>query len=129
MNKLSKKQITQKIYNSLPSDSPYKNQSLDKLNSSWWWTKRSTEGLRLTEEGMNVFKSLELEYFDFDFPLSIDKHVHVGVILGKKISCPYYIGFKSRYYKSAYIRIYDSRIAMLIALYGTLQEYLEATKI
>jgi hypothetical protein len=128
MKNKSKLAITKAIYNNLPDDNPYKEIPLEKLVFRWWWTGRSTEGLRLNEEGMTVCSLIDLEYFDFDFPLSAESHVFIGVTLGKKISCPYYIGFKNRLYKSAYIRIYDSKIAMLITLYGGIKDYLESIK-
>lgn len=124
----SKKKLTKIIYDNLPDDNLYKLIPIEKLVFRWWWTGRSTEGLRLSEEGMTVFSQLDIEYFDFDFPLSAEAHVFIGVTLGKKISCPYYIGFKNRLYKSAYIRIYDSKIAMLITLYGGLKDYIESNK-
>jgi hypothetical protein len=128
MKNKSKLAITKAIYDNLPDDNPYKEVPIEKLVFRWWWTRRSTEGLRLNEEGMTVFSLLDLEYFDFDFPLSAEAHPYIGVTLGKKISCPYFIGFKNRLYKSAYIRIYDSKIAMLITLYGGVKDYLESIK-
>jgi len=126
--KNKKKAITSAIYKNLPDDSPYKDVPLEDLLFRWWWTRRSTEGLRLSEEGASVCTLIDLEYFDFDFPLSAEDHPFIGVTLGKKISCPYYIGFKNRLYKSAYIRIYDSKIAMLITLYGGIKDYIDSIK-
>jgi hypothetical protein len=127
MKNKSKLAITKALHNNLPDDNPFKQIPLEKAVFRWWWTGRSTEGLRLSEEGNQVCNLLELEYFDFDFPLSAEKHVWIGLTLGKKLTCPYYIGFKNRLYKSAYIRIYDSKVAMMITLFGGLKEYIEPT--
>jgi len=129
MNDLSKKQITEKIYNFLPATSPYKNQSVDKLMFTWWDTGRSGMSLQLSEEGKSVFDLLEIQFYDFSFSIGKNNFPNFLVKLGKKIKCPYYVGFKNNLYKSAYIRIYDSKTAMIIALYGTFLEYIESNNL
>jgi hypothetical protein len=128
MKNKSKIAITKAIYNNLPSDNPFKDIPLEKLIFQWWWTGRSTEGLRLSEAGNQACSLIDLEYFDFQFPLSAEAHPYIGVTLGKALKCPYYIGFNNRFYKSAYIRVYDSKIAMLITLYGGMKDYIESVK-
>jgi hypothetical protein len=50
--------------------------------------------------------------------------------LNKKIKCPYYIGVSQKEKtKSFYIRIFDSKIAMMLGLYGNLQDYLASVKV
>ncbi|NBP59469.1 hypothetical protein EBU71_23515, partial [bacterium] len=46
--------------------------------------------------------------------------------LSKKINCPYYVGLKTQNKNSAYIRIYDGKIAMMIAIYGNIWDYLQS---
>ena len=48
----------------------------------------------------------------------------------KKIKCPYYFGVNKNDMKEkeAYIRLYDSKIAMMVQLYGDIHSYLESVK-
>jgi len=126
----SKVEITKAIYENLPAINPFKDSNTEQLIFRWWTTGRSSEGLRLSEEGKLAFTLAEIEYFDF--PL-FDQKIKKGDIvmstftinLGRKIKCPFYIGLKTNQAKSAYIRIYDSKVAMMIELYGSLKEYLD----
>ena len=50
--------------------------------------------------------------------------------LNKKIKCPYYMGVNKDGKKSfPYIRFYDSKIAMMVSLYGNVNEYLDSIKV
>ena len=48
--------------------------------------------------------------------------------IGKLIKCPFYLGSKPKDSKTkAYIKVYDSKVAMMISLYGSnLQDYIIA---
>lgn len=124
----NKKRITQAIYDNLPDNNPFQELPVEKLVFRWWSTGRNSTGLRLSEEGKTAFDLAEIEYYDFPYEMDATTFPYKVLIIGKKINCPFYIGFKNRLYKSAYIRIYDSKIAMLINLYGSFTEYLESTK-
>lgn len=100
----------------------------------WWTTGRSSEGLRLSEEGKMAFDLAQIEHFDYSlFHEKIKKgDIAMGaftVNLGKKIKCPFYIGLKTNQAKSAYIRIYDSKVAMMITLYGSFYEYFNSINV
>jgi len=131
----TKQEITQAIIDILEIDKSQPENSLNKLIFKWWATGRSGSGLRLTEDGMQAFTLAELEYFDF--PVFVDhKHTNLKkeelkqftLNLGKKLKCPWYIGLKNQTAKSAYIRIYDSKVAMMITLYGSFLEYIDSAK-
>jgi hypothetical protein len=49
---------------------------------------------------------------------------------GKKIKCPYFISSdkKSSKIQGPFIRIYDSKIAMMIELYGGINNYMDSIK-
>ena len=134
MSKKNKKQlITEVVYESLPKDSnPYKNIATHHLLFRWWSTGRSSESLRLTEEGKLAFDLAGIEFFDFPLVFNDKKNPlrvsEFTLTLSKKITCPFYVGLKTKQAKSAYIRIYDSKIAMLINLYGSFQDYLNSFK-
>jgi hypothetical protein len=131
----NKELITQALIEILEIDLSQPKNSINDLLFKWWATGRSGSGLRLTEDGMDAFSLAEIEHYDF--PLFVgDKHKGLKkedlkrftLKLGKKIKCPWYIGLKNQQAKTAYIRIYDSKIAMMITLYGSFLEYLESAK-
>ena len=121
----NKLKITQAVLAQLPST----NYPIETTIKDWWFTK-SNEGLRLTLVGDTSFRLAQIEYFDL--PLEVKQANWHKFILdcSKKIKCPYYIGVNKNEHKQkeAFIRIYDSKIAMLTTLYGSIQEYLESVK-
>ena len=136
MSKNKKLKITEIIVDLLPNSSTFKTIPLEKTLFRWWTTGRSGNNLRLTDEGKQAFDLAEIEYYDY--PLftereleSMDKVPIKGKMFTvglKKIDCPFYIGFRTRFRHSGYVRVYDSKIAMMIALYGSFKEYLENKK-
>lgn len=131
----TKQVITEAIIEILEIDISQPKSSVNDLMFKWWATGRTGTGLRLTEDGMEAFTSADIEHFDF--PVFADKKFKglkkedlkkFTLNLGKKLKCPWYIGLKNQQAQSAYIRIYDSKIAMMITLYGSFLEYLESAK-
>jgi hypothetical protein len=122
MNK--KVNYTKVVLDNLPENNPFKSKTLDQALSAWWVTGRTSDSLRLSEEGYQVFTYSDIAHYDFDYELEKANFPAATLKLGKKIKCPFYIGFHNRFYKSAYIRVYDSKVAMLITLYGTIKDYL-----
>jgi len=127
MNNLDKIKITDIIYTQL-KDKLDPNIKLNELYKKFWFTGRSTENMRLTDEGKNALEMLDLEFFEFHLNTNTDRFNYHVINIGKKLKTPFWIGFKNRLYKSAYIRIYDSKVAMLITLYGNFDEYLQSIK-
>jgi len=127
MNNLDKIKITDIIYSQL-KDKLDSNIKLNELYKKFWFTGRSTENMRLTDEGKNALEMLDLEFFEFHLNTNTDRFNYHVINIGKKLKTPFWIGFKNRLYKSAYIRIYDSKVAMLINLYGNFDEYLQSIK-
>lgn len=134
MSRLSKKEIITKIvFDSLPDKSSYHDLNIEKLSFRWFVTGRTGSGLRLTEEGLKGFTDANIEYFDF-----IINHSIKGLLinpsifvmdLSKVIDCPYYLGIRKQDNKpEAYIRLYDSKTAILVNLYGNIDEYIVAKK-
>lgn len=101
---------------------------IEKLYFSWWATGRTGNGLRLTEDGKHIFDILDIEYYDFPLHVTSSNYSNKIIELGKKINCPFYVGFHNQRYKSAYIRLYDSKVAMMVTLYGSVEDFLQATK-
>ncbi len=131
----TKRDLTQALIDILEIDQSQPKNAINDLLFKWWATGRSGSGLRLTEDGMEAFSLAEIEYYDFPV-FSNEKYKGIKkedlkkftLNLGKKLKCPWYIGLKNQQPKSAYIRIYDSKIAMMITLYGSFLEYIESAK-
>jgi hypothetical protein len=130
--KTLKETITSAVVLQLPNTySDFNGIPVDKLLFKWWFTGRS-DGLRLTEFGDSMFRLAEIECYTFDFQRRTDMSDHAYMLeLTKKIKCPYYLGVNKSEDKKKipYIKLYDSKIAMLISLYGTLVEYLNSIKV
>lgn len=126
MNNFDKVKITEIIYNQL-KDKLSSDTTVDKLLRIYWYTGKSSSNLRLTEEGKFAFDLLNIEFYEY--PLKLEKQQFIPYVtsIGKKLKSPFYVGLKNQMYKSAYIRIYDSKIAMLVNLYGSFADYINAT--
>jgi hypothetical protein len=125
-----KQQITEAVVAEIPrSHRIYHELPIEDVMFKWWQTGRQ-EGLRLTDEGVTAFQLAEIAFYDYEFKQD-GKSYHSFVLeLNKKIKCPYYIGVnKSNKDKSFYIRVYDSKVAMMLGLYGNLQDYLSSIKV
>lgn len=111
---------------------PHIDKPLDKIMFEWWMTGNSGTSLRLSEIGDTFFRMANLEYYQCPLnPLKKDSYYSFITELSRKIKCPYYLGVnKSEDKKSdPYIRLYDSKIAMMMTLYGDIQSYLDSIKV
>ena len=98
------------------------NSTVDQVITKWWQTGRQ-DGLRLTEFGDIAFQIAKIECFDAPIKKIDSGDWYIFLMeLSRKIACPYYIDKWT-------VRLYDSKIAMLIALYGSLEQYLSVIKI
>lgn len=119
------------------ADFPWNNREPDKLVFEWFVTGRIGEGLRLTDTGMKAFECANIAYYKFNIlhsklpRLTSKTWENYIMLMNKKIHCPYYIGTtldEEGKKKLPYVRIYDHKIAMLMTLYGTIDEYMESVK-
>jgi hypothetical protein len=122
--------ITEAVLAELP-DRNSVDSTADALMMRLWMSGRQ-DGLRLTEYGDFIFRMAEIEYYQCDFKLreGISEHAYVMEI-NKKIKCPFYLGVNKieGKKKKPYIRLYDSKIAMMIELYGDIVSYLDSIKV
>lgn len=117
-------------------DFPWNNIPADKIISEWFVTGRTGNGLRLTDAGMTAFNKANIAHYDFEFtpPKNATNSSSWGkytLAIDKKVKCPYYVGVKQDSItnkKQPYIRLYDNKIAMMMALYGDFQSYLDSVK-
>lgn len=69
---------------------------VEKYSKLWWKNKRSKEhgGLRLTDEGMEIVRQLNLETYQIPFPKNFKITTQVLIQLDQFIDCPYYLSEK-----------------------------------
>lgn len=128
MSKTKKQTITEILIKELP-ENYFGTTDIEKIIFKIWCTGRTGSGLRLTEEGFKAFTNADLAFYDYFFDIkkiSKDKknYTKLSMLLDKKIKCPFYAGIKVDT-KHPYIRIYDSKVSMMINLYGTIEDYLK----
>lgn len=125
--------ITEAVVSELPKNSEITTNDVDKLLPRWWVTGRQ-EGLRLTEIGDLNFRLAEIEFYEFNLELDIKNNPNTEwnnflLECNRKIKCPYFLGVnKTEGRKIPFMRFYDSKIAMMIQLYGSIGEYLKSIK-
>jgi hypothetical protein len=99
-------------------------EKVEQAMQTWWENSRQTGGLGLSVIGDQSFRQAGLTYNDYHMgPANYLSNVGSIIRLNRKMISPYYLYFAS---SQKYIRIYDSRIAVLITLYGGINNYLES---
>ena len=128
--KTLKQIITEAVLAELPNNHSV-DSSADSLMMRIWVSGRQ-DGLRLTEYGDFLFRMAEIEYYQCDFKLREGTSEHAYVMeINKKIKCPFFLGVNKieGKKKQPYMRLYDSKIAMMIELYGNIVSYLDSVKV
>jgi hypothetical protein len=93
----------------------------------WWYTSATSDGMRLTDVGDLSFRQAEFEFYEIVMALDRKMSFYQFITeLNNKIKCPYYIF--TDHDRVSKIRLYDSRIAMMITLHGGLFGYLRSIK-
>jgi len=125
MNDQTKESITKAVLAQLPSTE----HSLQQVIQDWWLTK-SSETLRLSPMGDMAFRHAEIEFYELPIEIKQDNWHKFILDCSKKIKCPYYIGVNNNDSKKKhmYIRLYDSKIAVVMTLYGDIHSYLDSIK-
>lgn len=123
--KSTKRLITEAVLAQLPDQQT----DIDQIIRTWWMTGQR-EGLRLTAQGDAYFKLAEIEYFDCPMD-KIPAGTWYSFILevNQKIKAPYYLHVYNKVdgkKGDPYVRIYDSKIAMMLNLYGDIRSYLDS---
>ena len=108
-----------KCTNAIKAQLPeYMQENIKGVVKGWWANPRKSGGLRLSDSGREVFKIAGIEEYAFDSKHFIPTAKELW-LYEKHFHCPYYIQSKS-------IVVYDSQLAVMIALYGGIHEYLES---
>jgi len=129
---MTKTSVKRRITKAIIEQIPECRLEVDSGMKTFWLDIRNEGGLRLSDAGRKAFELAEIENFEFPFRLKtiIDKepvysYQNLMLELSTKINCPYYIGRHKP--TEPYIRIFDSKVAMMISLYGNIYEYLKNT--
>ena len=113
--------ITKTVLSLIKSE--YTGTDLKAAESTWWQNIRSTGGYGLTYAGSKAFDEAEIEYQEFiNGPSSHNANLGLSLRLDSKMIVPYYFYSDQKQQK---IRVYDSRISLLIALYEDINSYLQ----
>lgn len=133
----SKKQLIEVVLANIPKQLNYTlndKLSIDDLYVKWFATGRQ-DGFRLTEQGDEAFRLAEIEYYEYPIKSMFKEYYLFLLELHKKIKCPYYLGTEKikssaglKLTNNPYVRLYDSEIAMMISLYGSLEDYLQSIR-
>jgi hypothetical protein len=116
-----KVQLTKTLLSKLVSDP---DMNYKKALHTWWFNLRKNGGMRLTSVGYSAFcKNLDLAHYEFviDNPLEINQQIILS--LDRKMQMPYYIHAVKGIPKK--IIFFGSREAVMVNLYGNLQQFLD----
>jgi hypothetical protein len=125
-----KRRITQRVLQEVDPD--HTPEQLERAMDTWWRNIRENGGLCLTDAGLQVFVNAGFESYSFDMARRDDKSSWMQsswiftVGLDRKMPCPYYLHLNKRERK---ITVFDSRVASILTLYGSVFEYLKALDI
>lgn len=116
-----KRKLTEELIALLPDDQRI---SAESALPVWWYNIRRNGGMRLTALGYQTFvERLELEHYTYsiDDPLVFNQHTILK--LDRKMQMPYYIHAIKGIPKQ--IVFFGSREAVMVNLYGNLQQFLD----
>lgn len=116
-----KQRLTAELVSRLSED---KKISLEQALRTWWFNIRKTGGMRLTTLGHTAFvRDLELEHYEYriDDPLLFNQQTILD--LDRKMQMPYFISATKGIPKK--IVLFGSKEAVMINLYGNLQQFLD----
>jgi len=119
-----KRKLTEELIKQLDPDSGI---TVKRAMHTWWFNIRKTGGMRLTGPGYTVFtQDLDLTCYEFAISDPQQFNQHVILDLDRKMQMPYYISATKGIPKK--IVFFGSREAVIINLYGNLQQFLDNYK-
>lgn len=116
-----KQKLTEELIALLPEEDRV---GLSSTLHAWWFNIRRNGGMRLTALGYRAFtEDLDLEHYSYpiDNPLLFNQHTILK--LDRKMQMPYYIHAVKGIPKQ--IIFFGSKEAVMVNLYGNLQQFLD----
>lgn len=95
----------------------------DTAVSSWWYDSRPSGGLRLTDQGRDMFLNcldLSAWYFDINASVLIPRNL---LVMDRHLACPYHL---SRHRHTYRLTLFGSQEAVMANLYGDITRFLES---
>jgi hypothetical protein len=117
----NKRKLTEELSNLIPEED---RTNLSSTMHAWWFNIRRNGGMRLTNIGYQTFvEDLDLEHYSYpiDNPLLFNQHTILK--LDRKMQMPYYIDVVKKIPKR--IVFFGSKEAVMVNLYGNLQQFLD----
>lgn len=113
---LNKHEITQSLIKQLEDAPP-----LSTALRHWWHDPRENSGLRLSTQGMAVFRKLDMEHHFFEIPPLKPGQL---LTLNRYLSCPYYLQPAARNRAVWLLTLFGGKEATMYTLYGDIQKFL-----
>jgi hypothetical protein len=113
-----KRHLTQSLINQLPEQYQA---PVDEIYPIWWQNLRTGGGMRLTDRGYDAFCNL-LEIEHYQFPLK-GLGLKTLVTMDQRLQLPYYVSIEKKIPRN--LILFGSQEAVLINLYGNLQQFLD----
>ena len=102
----------------------YTEEDLHKANITWWQNFRRSGGFALTFKGTEAFMSAEIEFEEYEIgTVGLVTGMGMSSVLANKMVVPYHFYIDGR--STMKVKIYDSRVSMMIVIYGGVKEYLD----
>ena len=116
-----KQKLTEQLVKQLYPDSGI---TVKRAMRTWWFNIRKNGGMRLTGLGYTVFtEQLDLARYEWPIADALTFNQHVILALDRKLHMPYYISSTKGIPKK--IVLFGSREAVMVNLYGNLQQFLD----
>lgn len=115
---LNKTVVTQQLIDKLETSI---RPSVEQALKEWWVNIRDSGGMRLSEAGYIVFNILEIQRWEYDLHEYKPLKPRLYLTLDQKLTCPYYIHDR----KNAQLILFGSQEAMMLSLYGNLDQYIK----
>jgi hypothetical protein len=116
-----KRQLTKDLIELLPKD---QRTNLVTTMHAWWFNTRRNGGMRLTAVGYRAFtEDLDLEHYSYSIDNPLLFNQKTILTLDRKMQMPYYIHAVKGIPKQ--IIFFSSREAVMVTLYGNLQQFLD----
>lgn len=117
----NREEITKQVLSQINPE--YKLDDLRNAMSTWWVNIRDSGGLGLTERGNECFMEANLERYAFKIDKPTPSLAVYAVEIDRKFPSPYHLKYIKR---DRYIIVYDTRIATMVQLYGSVSEYVNS---
>ena len=116
-----KRKLTEQLVNQLDPELGY---TVKSVMHSWWCNLRRNGGMRLTSTGYQALvRDLDLEHYQYSITDPMQFNQQMILDLDRKMQMPYYIHAVKGIPKK--IIFFGSREAVMVNLYGNLQQFLD----